>query len=763
MMDIKEIRGSYLHRQFLGSFEWIMRIQYAVISFVFLFPMVFAGNASPLFIKTLSQDGRHYFQVPISILGKDLLFVSRITGHSNNFSAYGVGIEIADPLIFRLQRFEDKIWMRSVVTSEVTEGDFPIYNSVRANSMPSILYSFKIERFSSDSSQIVIDITDLFSSVLPWSTDVAIEKGRCEILSVKEFYTNIKVSQTQTFRTRHSGKVGSLITIEIAHSIVLLPENPMIPRFNHESVIWQTIEQTDYGADHFVPKMNRFLVRWRLQPDDSASYMKGKPVQPTKPIVFYLDPATPSKWRPYIRQGVEAWQDAFEDIGIREGILLRDAPSEGEAAGWDIDDFRNSSIRYNTGTTAAHASIIHDPRTGEILNVNIQFGHEHVQQLARRFIVQTAASNPGSRRLVLKDETVGSLIRAVISHEVGHALGLHHNMGASNSYSVDSLRSPLFTSSHGLSASIMDYAWGNYVAQPEDSVNNYHTKLGEYDKWAIWYGYKPVCGIRTPQDEMPTLAEWVRERAYYTGDGMRHDLGNAALYASSLGLNNLKVTVRNLKNWFGSTDIQQLRLLYKELIKQFEIYMDHVLEDEILWSGKRKVNHEDVISFFSVHLFETPWWLLDSGIVDEIGLRHFGGMELTRIQNEVLSKLIWHRLNKFSVSRSHKSNNPRSGYPIISDLSQSIFGNLKGQGRVDILKRNLQNSLIIHCAEALKSKETSEYGYDTFLGLKLDLHELKDYIQQELRSEKEPMSRFHLTSLIDQIDALLELRFGDIP
>ena len=318
---------------------------------------------------------------------------------------------------------------------------------------------------------------------------------------MKIFPNNMEIKHVLTYNS--AGNSSGAVSYEMNQSFVLLPKEPMQPRFYDERVGYFSISQTDYGLDEQKATKRQYITRWRLEPKDMAAFKRGELVEPKKPIIYYIDPSTPEKWKPYLKAGVEDWNIAFEHAGFKNAIFVKDAPTKEEDPDWTPEDVRNSVIRYvSTQQQNAVGPHVHDPRSGEIIESDILWYHNVMNMLRNWYFVQTSAVNPEARKVKFDDEVMGKLIRYVAAHEVGHTLGLTHNMGASSAYPVDSLRSATFTNTMSLSPSIMDYARFNYIAQPEDKGVALLPIVSVYNKYA-----RPIPGAMNSNDENPTLNE----------------------------------------------------------------------------------------------------------------------------------------------------------------------------------------------------------------------------------------------------------------
>lgn len=373
--------------------------------------------------------------------------------------------------------------------------------------------------------------------------------------------------------------------------MILLPEEPMTPRLNDPRVGFFTVSQIDYGSPKLKADQKRYIRRWRLEPKDPEAYARGELVEPVKPIVYYLDPGTPENLQKYIKQGIEDWQKPFETAGFKNAIIAKDAPTPEEDPEFSPEDIRYSVVRYVASTTRnAVGPSVSDPRSGEIIESDIIWYHNHLRSYRNRYLLETGAANPSARTLDTPDEEIGEMMRMVIAHEVGHALGFPHNMAASYAYPVDSLRSGSFTQKNGIAASIMDYARYNYVAQPGDENIRFIRQMGPYDHYAVNWGYRWLPNIQEPEDEKATLNQWIlakaddpkykygRQSSYFDPQSQTECIGDDPIKASTYGIKNLKYVMTQLPSWTSdqTNDYDDLEELYGELLGVFNRYVRHV-------------------------------------------------------------------------------------------------------------------------------------------------------------------------------------------
>ena len=470
--------------------------------------------------KVHQIDEKYFYEIPDSLLEREMLMVTRI---SKTASGIGFGGGKQNTQVLRWQKNGKKILLRVVSHSVVAADSLPVYEAVVNSNFEPVLYTFPIKAFKKDSTATVIDVTDLFTKDVKALGFPArkrkqykitrLEADKSFIKKVKSYPLNVESRHVKTYSAGDppsNSSTGS-ISLEMSNSMILLPKEPMKRRMFDQRVGWFARGQVDYGLEAQKSKTVRYLDRWRLEvkDEDIEKFENGELVEPKKQIVYYIDRATPTQWRKYIKQGIEDWQVAFEAAGFKNAIIAKDPPTNEEDPDWSPEDVRYSVVRYLASPIPnANGPHVSDPRSGEILESDINWYHNVMTVLQNWFFVQTAAINPDARSTEFKDEVMGRLIRFVSSHEVGHTLGLPHNMGSSAAYPVDSLRSASFTKKYGTASSIMDYARFNYVAQPGDEGVALMPNIGIYDKYSINWGYRPILN-KSSKEEKETLDSWI--------------------------------------------------------------------------------------------------------------------------------------------------------------------------------------------------------------------------------------------------------------
>lgn len=763
--------------------------------------------------KVHKSDGTYLFEIPVKLLEREMLMVTRIAKTARGI---GFGGGEQNTQVLRWQRHDRSILLRVVSHNIVANDSLPIHEAVVNSNFEPILYSFPIKAFNKDTTAIVIDGTDLLTKDVPSIAmqnydrkDLKISRLddlRSYIERISSYPENIEFRHVKTYISSEPPSNASMgsITLMFSNSMILLPEVPMKRRMFDERVGWFTSGQTDYGLADQKSKKIEYLDRWRLEvkDEDIEKFKRGELVEPKKQIIYYIDRATPVQWRPYIKQGIEDWQVAFEAAGFKNAIIAKDPPTPEEDPDWSPEDARYSVVRYLASPIPnANGPHISDPRSGEIIESDINWYHNVMTLLHNWFFVQTAAINPDAQKPEFKDEIMGRLIRFVSSHEVGHTMGLPHNMGSSPAYPVDSLRSASFTKKFGTAASIMDYARFNYIAQPGDKNVALMPNIGFYDKYAISWGYRPILDAKTPADEKKTLDSWILAHAgdpiYRFGQqqagevvdpsSQTEDLGDDAVKAGIYGIANLRRIVPNLIKWTSEDgkDYSDLKDIYEQVLGQFSRYMGHsasniggVYENYKTYDQKGAVytfvpksRQIKNMQFLQDQLFATPKWLINKEIFDKT--EYSGNVERIRsMQERTLNTLL--DISRMGRLVENESINGTEAYTLLNmmdDLRLGIWSEITTGKNIDTYRRNLQRAYIdrmkylMTVEQQPKLMSFGRYTKGTKVAINQsdiravvrgELNILKGTIKSALAKAPNRNTLYHLQDAIKRIDAILD-------
>lgn len=698
-------------------------------------------------------EDRFYFEIPDTLLLRDMLVVNRISqapaGLRSGGSFFGyAGDQIGQNVV----RFEkgprNRIFLRTISYAEYAkDSTSPMFTTVSKSNVQPIVQSFDIKAFGKDSSSSVIDITDFISGdndVLHFSSSLksslriaALQADKSYVVAVKAYPINVEITAVKTYGRGPAmpsgpggmmpgGGGGGNMTMELNSSIVILPKVPMQARYFDPRVGFFAIGYTDFDANPQGVKNVSLVKRWRLEPKpaDIEKYKKGELVEPAKPIIFYIDPATPEKWVPYLIQGVNDWQVAFEKAGFKNAIIGKRAPTKSEDSTWSLDDARNSAIVYKPSDIPnASGPSISDPRSGEIMESHINWYHNVMQLLRNWYMIQCAPNDPRARQLQFPDSLMGELIRFVSSHEVGHTLGLRHNYGSSSSVPVENLRNKAWVEANGHTPSIMDYARFNYVAQPEDNISTagLFPRIGDYDKWAIEWGYRLFPEYKSPDAEQSKLNAWVIEklkdnRLWFGTETNPDDprsqseqVGDDAMKGSYYGIKNLQRIVPNLQSWTreANEDYEGMKTIYQEVVSQFARYNGHVAKyiAGIMETPKTqeqagpvyelvsKAKQKEALDFLQKQLFNTPNWLLDQQVFDKTG--QSGLTIVGSVQDNILNRILSTRtLTKLVEAEASAGKKAYGILEYMGDLKSGIWSELTTKKPIDIYRRNLQKTYV---------------------------------------------------------------------
>jgi hypothetical protein len=751
-------------------------------------------------------DKKYYFEIPNKLLDKDMLLVSRLSKLPSDLGGgyVNAGSETNEQLVI-WQRFQDKVLLKVKSYNAVADPSLPISISVKNNNYEPVLFAFDIVAFSTNSENTVIDVTKFFSTDVKAISGLsaamretykvkAIDDSRSFITAMKSFPMNIEVVQDFTYNASNPPvmKDAETISIQMNQSMILLPEIPMQPRLADSRVGWFTMSQIDYGSNELKSDSKTFIRRWRLEPKDPEAYARGELVEPIKPIVYYIDPATPEKLRKYIRQGIEEWQKPFETAGFKNAIIAKDPPTKEEDPDFSPEDIRYSVIRYVASTTRnAVGPSVSDPRTGEIIESDVIWYHNHLRSYRNRYLLETGAANPSARTLNTSDEEMGEMMRFVIAHEVGHALGFPHNMGASNAYEVENYRNGSFTQKSGIAASLMDYARFNYIAQPGDKGIRFIRQMGPYDHYALNWGYRVIPNAISPEAEVVTLDKWITDKAgdlnYKFGKqsssfdptSQTEDIGNNSMKASSYGLKNLEFVASNLSKWTSdaTNNYEDLDELYKEMLDVWSRYIGHVVTNvggvyENTKKPNQKGNVYDVVpkakqqeamQWLQANAFASPTWLVNLATLKNIDYsgytERFRSLQVRHLNN-VLS---FERIGRLMDTEIVGANN-YNALDLLQDMRKGIWKEASSGSNVTIYRRNLQRAYLERMNflmnEELKAGTTREFynvAQSDVRGLvRGELNILKSSLSVAKNAAVNTETKYHYQDCIKRIEKILD-------
>lgn len=693
-----------------------------------------------------AQDGKYYFEIPVSLLQRDMLVVNKLQRVPFELNDAGVnrGTNYETQMIrFEWNKEEKKIRVRqSRPLPESPEND-AITRSVRDNFISPLIADFKLEACNADSTAVIIQINDIYDGSETSINNVfdninlgtSAIKDLSRIMSIKAFPNNIVATSELTTKVRE-GMSAVNVTVEVSSSLVLLPEKPMMGRLDDPKVGYFTKDLLYFSDSQQKTEEKKYITRWRLEPkpEDREAYLRGELVEPEKPIVFYIENSTPYRWRKYIKQGIEDWQVAFERAGFKNAIIAKELP---DSIATNADDINYSVVTYAASSKAnAMGPSILDPRSGEILEADIMWWHNVISMVQEWITVQTGAIDPKARGTKLPDEMMGDAIRFVACHEVGHSLGLRHNMMGSWTFPTDSLRSKSFTDKmNSTASSIMDYARYNYVAQPGDGVTAVSPHIGPYDIFAIEYGYR-WYGLPTPEAEKDVLYDFLNKhngRLYKYSEAQdprsavdpraqNEDLGDDPVRSSELGIANLKRIVPEIIKWTTTGEkgqtYEEASRLYYAVITQWNNYLYHVManiggiyiENTTVGDGVKtytyveKEKQEASLDFLLNEVLCYPRWLFDTEISDYTFLLRknpTGVIEYapSQILKNTQGYIFWDLLSNDRLMRmlENELKNGKKAFTVVEMMDKmhnSIFATTIKGGTPDVMERNLQKGFL---------------------------------------------------------------------
>jgi len=769
------------------------------------------------FFKVHKVKNKFYFELPDSIMGRDILVVNRISKAPANRYKSLVGYpgdQIGENVIQFEKGPNNKVFIRNVSYLEQAKDTLGMYLSVKNSNIQPIVATFPIQALNKDSvnntGALVIDITDFLNTdnnIFFFDTRMKKYRGignyfgdKSYIDTIKAFPINIEVKTVKTYaQTAPQGYPPQAamnfpndpMTYELNSSLVLLPKEPMKPRFYDPRVGYFAVRYTDFDTNPQGIEYKSMITRWRLEPkeEDLQKYINGDLVEPKKPIIFYIDPATPKKWVPYLIAGVNDWQKAFEKAGFKNAIIGLEAPSDST---WSLEDARHSAIVYKPSDIPnASGPHVHDPRSGEIIETHINWYHNVMLLLRNWYMIQAGNSDERAQKLQFPDELMGELIRFVSSHEVGHTLGLRHNFGSSATVPVENLRNKEWVEANGHTPSIMDYARFNYIAQPEDNIGEkgLFPRIGIYDDWSIEWGYRYLPQYKTAEDEIPfsnkTIIEKLQADKRYTfgteidPDDPRNqseDLGDNAMLASTYGIKNLQRIIPQILTWTHEPNkgYDNARAIYNEVVGQYARYMGHVTKNvagiyrtpvtveqsENAQEYVPKAVQKEAVEFLNSQLFTTPTWLIDKTLIEKASVDPVTSIGNT--QKRTIDRLISkYTIDKMLKDEAYNGTTAYTAMNMFDDLKKGIWTELTSGRSTDIYRRNLQKNYInalISLANIKVQGPTVDSGArpsDASSVARTHLVELRQNIRSAAASSS-GIKRSHLQDLLARIDTALD-------
>jgi hypothetical protein len=756
--------------------------------------------------KVHTSKGKLLLEIPTAELGKDFLLVVQIKKSPSNASYPGQGVQ---NMIVRWEMRDNKILLRAVSFANIADPNEPIARAVEAMNTATIMMAFPVEALAPTGAP-VIDATKLFTSdvnEIPVKTTLqaqSLDTARTFFDKARVFPLNLNVEATQTFNPKPpqppAGFPPQFLyllptppspTAVVHYSFVKLPEKPMMGRLRDTRVGYFTHSHTDYSLPVHETKLVDFIARWRLEKKNPQA-AKSEPV---KPIVFYVDPATPKKWVPYIIKGVEAWQSAFEEAGFLRAIQCKEAPSPQADPDWSADDARISVIRWVPSTVAnAMGPHVSDPRSGEILEADVEIYH-NVQQLARDWYwTQCAPLDPRCKTLPIPDAAMGDILLYIVTHEVGHSLGLPHNFKASATYPIEKVRDKNWVKKNSHVPTLMDYSRFNYVAQPEDGIDpiDLIPKIGPYDIFSIKWGYTPIPGAKTPDEEKPTLNEWCKVQEttpwlrFSTAGTRGSDPGEEteavgdidAVKATALGFKNLQRVMNMLANAVlkRGEDYGDLDHMYGAVLSQAQLEAGHVanviggydsepkvgLAPGVRFTPLNKARQQEAVAFLSENMFKTPTWLLPAEILRKIEPTS-GQARIFSLQQAVLNSMLSPgRLTRLQEHEAILGDQAYSIAQLLADVRAAIFSEMAGGDvfKIDPYRRNLQRSYVELLGNRLTAAPAASPSMkdDSRGAIRAELKILRSSIEAKVAGAADTATRNHMEDLKDQIIQALELK-----
>lgn len=754
------------------------------------------GTVTDGLFRVRHIEDKYYFEVPDSMLGRYILCVTRFTAVPQNFGQFA-GEEITHSTIYFEKRDTSQIMIRQYVLSHLADNGDNISRTLEQSTVDPIVQAFKVIGQNEEKDASLIEVTSLFNSdnnLMSFSnTDKTtlkvggLMKDRTFIDTIKVFPTNIEVATTRTYGSspaRSEASRTGTITMAFNTSMVLLPKEPMRKRLWDDRVGYFVNNFVRFSDDQHKTEHESIISRYRLVPKNKKKYLRGELTEPEKQIVYYIDPATPKKWIPYLIQGINDWNVAFEAAGFKNAITAKVLPEDDPNV--SLEDARYSVLRYLPSETEnAYGPRIVDPRSGEIIEAHICWFHNVMNLLTKWYMVQCGAVDKRAQTMHFDDKLMGELIRFVSSHEVGHSLGLRHNMGASFATPVEKLRDKAWVEKNGHTASIMDYARFNYVAQPEDNISpkGLFPRINDYDKWAIKWGYQWRPEFKDEYEEKEKLMTETTNilkgnpRLWFGGEGRNEDpraqtedLSDNNVKASEYGIKNLKRVMQHLPQWTKEENDQydDLVEMYKAVTDQFNRYMNHVAKN----IGGRYINNmpgmepyapvpaarqREALQYLGRNIFEAPEWLYPANILSK------SGADAGTTQQQQQTNLLTRLMTPLMLSNISTSDYAVNQY--LDDLFAQVWtapkssSSFQQKARRQLQRSYVQNlNSLLNPSEAdLKGAMSRNYNSDAMLYVLQNLQKVETYCQQQMKAS-EGINSLHFEDLLREIKLIRERR-----
>lgn len=730
-----------------------------------------------------------YWEIPKSMLGRDMLVTTRFISTPADSKKFG-GEQVNEQTVYLELNADSTLLIRSHGFYNVSDSSNIISKAVTISNENAIIGHLALEK-SSKKDTLKVKVTQFFNEDnaaigIPTSGKTSFKLGGQSfsfINDMKSFPTNTEVRVTKTYSGNSESPLVSVretgkATVQLNISFVLLPEHPMMPRFYDPRVGYFTINQTEYTDEQQRVEGKRLITRWRLEPrpEDIEKMKRGELVEPIKPIVYYIDPATPKQWRKYLIQGVNDWQVAFEKAGFKNAIMAKEWPEDADST-MSMEDARCSMIRYLASPIEnAYGPHVSDPRTGEILESHICWYHNVMSLVHDWYMIQAGSIDEAARKMNFDEELMGQLIRFVSSHEVGHTLGLRHNFGSSSTVPVDSLRDKAWVEAHGHTPSIMDYARFNYVAQPEDGIQRtgIFPRINDYDLWAIEWGYRPMLDAKDEYEDHamlePMTAKAQKQKRLWWGDGetsnddprrQTEDLGDDAVKASTYGLKNLKREIKQLPTWTADErDLygNNLGNMHTQIRSQYMRYMNHVARNiggmlqtyrtapqgGTIYEPTPKARQKAALDFLDREMLNEPTWIREVSYAKTLGADP---------QNLTLSIA-----SSVAVMLLNRASSCNDLYPIdsyMTDITRLIMKEADSRQAVTKYRARLQSSYV----DALITMyQKGSAGSQTRVFALRTLQQLKSKTQTAAASGADSATRAHFAELNDRIQRALVIK-----